>query len=213
MNPFFSLRNVSLIPQVIALAGEQEKSFATTMINRIRFTNKGVYSLGRYQSRRLIRTNINLHPEVEEAIFSGKPVVALESTIISHGMPYPRNMEVALELENIIRKAGAIPATTAIINGFCKVGLQNSEIEILVSAYSSLREMIINTTLYTNVQAQPKSKDSKIMKASRRDIAHACSHGLNAGMAKTPFLSSTSSNYATHVNTLKRVKLPPCPAP
>lgn len=82
--------------------------------------------------KRSVFTDVHLGSEVEDAIRTRKPIVALESTIISHGMPYPRNKDVALELENIIREAGAIPATTAIINGFCKVGLQKSEIELLV---------------------------------------------------------------------------------
>ena len=62
---------------------------------------------------------ITLHPEVREALAQGKPVVALESTIISHGMPYPQNVQTAREVEAIIREHGAVPATIAIriING------------------------------------------------------------------------------------------------
>ncbi len=74
---------------------------------------------------------LDVAPEVAEAIKAGKPVVALESTIISHGMPYPQNVETALNVEKIIRDNGAIPATTAIINGRLKAGLSSDEIEYL----------------------------------------------------------------------------------
>lgn len=69
--------------------------------------------------------------EVKNAVEQGKPVVALESTIISHGMPYPKNVETALEVERIIRENGAVPATIAIIKGELKVGLSKDEIEYL----------------------------------------------------------------------------------
>ena len=74
---------------------------------------------------------LNIAPSVNEAILSKKPVVALESTIISHGMPYPQNVETALRVEEIVRQNGAIPATIAIINGVMKAGLTIDEIEIL----------------------------------------------------------------------------------
>ena len=66
---------------------------------------------------------LDVKPEVAEAIAAGKPVVALESTIISHGMPYPQNVQTALEVERIIRENGAVPATIAIIGGRLKAGL------------------------------------------------------------------------------------------
>ena len=66
---------------------------------------------------------LDIAPEVKEALDAGKPVVALESTIISHGMPYPQNVETALKVESIIREAGAVPATIAIIGGRLKAGL------------------------------------------------------------------------------------------
>lgn len=69
--------------------------------------------------------------EVKNAVEQGKPVVALESTIISHGMPYPMNVETALEVERIVRENGAVPATIAIIKGKLKVGLSKDEIEYL----------------------------------------------------------------------------------
>ena len=74
---------------------------------------------------------LDIAPEVAEALKAGKPVVALESTIISHGMPYPQNVETALKVEQIIRDAGAVPATIAIIGGRLKAGLSKEEIDYL----------------------------------------------------------------------------------
>ena len=70
-------------------------------------------------------------PEVREALAEGRPVVALESTIISHGMPYPQNVETALNVERIVRENGAVPATVAVIGGMLKAGLSRDEIEYL----------------------------------------------------------------------------------
>ncbi len=70
-------------------------------------------------------------PEIESAVKDGKPVVALESTILSHGMPWPQNLEFAKKVEQIVRDNGAVPATTAIINGKLKVGLNNEELELM----------------------------------------------------------------------------------
>lgn len=74
---------------------------------------------------------LDIHPKVKEALDNGKPVVALESTIISHGMPYPKNVETALEVEAAVFEEGAIPATIAVINGRMKAGLTEDEIELL----------------------------------------------------------------------------------
>ena len=74
---------------------------------------------------------LDVSPEVQEALAAGKPVVALESTIISHGMPYPKNVETALMVEDTIRKNGAVPATIAVIGGRLKAGLSKEEIEYL----------------------------------------------------------------------------------
>ena len=91
---------------------------------------------------------IDINSEISQALQENKPVVALESTIISHGMPYPRNMETALKVERIVRDNGAIPATIAIINGKFKIGLSKDEIEYLGKS------------------------GTKIIKASRRDIPY-----------------------------------------
>ena len=96
---------------------------------------------------------LDVHPEVAAAIAEGKPVVALESTIISHGMPYPQNVETALAVEQIIRENGAVPATIAIIGGRLKAGLTAEEIEHF------------------------GKKGQAIHKASRRDLAVLCARG------------------------------------
>ena len=96
---------------------------------------------------------LDILPEVAEALAAGKPVVALESTIISHGMPYPQNVETALNVERIIRKNGAVPATIAIIGGRLKAGLSPEEIEYF------------------------GKKGQAIHKASRRDLAVLCARG------------------------------------
>ena len=72
---------------------------------------------------------LRINPEVLNAINENKPVVALESTIISHGMPYPKNVATALALEKVIRDHGAIPATIGIIDGDAVVGMTPEEIE------------------------------------------------------------------------------------
>ena len=100
-----------------------------------------------------INKYLDVNPEVAEAIASGKPVVALESTIISHGMPYPQNVETALNVERIIRENGAVPATIAIIGGRLKAGLTAEEIEYF------------------------GKKGQAIHKASRRDLAVLCARG------------------------------------
>lgn len=104
---------------------------------------------------------LDVKPEVAEAIANGKPVVALESTIISHGMPYPQNVETALNVERIIREAGAVPATIAIIGGRLKAGLTPEEIEYF------------------------GKKGTAIAKASRRDLAVLCARGEDGATTVT----------------------------
>lgn len=78
-----------------------------------------------------LKQYLDIHPDVAAALAAGQPVVALESTIISHGMPYPQNVETALKVEQTVRENGALPATIAIINGRLKVGLSEAEITYL----------------------------------------------------------------------------------
>jgi pseudouridine-5'-phosphate glycosidase len=97
---------------------------------------------------------LEIHPEVKEALANGKAVVALESTIISHGMPYPKNVETALAVEDVVRANGAVPATIAIFNGKCHVGLTKEQLEYFGKAKDvwkvSLRDMpyVISQHLY-----------------------------------------------------------------
>ena len=104
---------------------------------------------------------LDISREVQEALDSGKPVVALESTIISHGMPYPRNVETALNVEKIIRENGAVPATIAVIGGRLKCGLTPEEIEYF------------------------GKKGREIAKASRRDLAALCARGEDGATTVT----------------------------
>lgn len=87
----------------------------------------------------MYRKFMDIKPEVAKALEDGVPVIALESTIIAHGMPYPRNVETAIAVEDIIRKEGAMPATVAIIDGRIKIGLTKEEIEYLGTADNVLK--------------------------------------------------------------------------
>ena len=104
---------------------------------------------------------LDINAEVAAALAEGKPVVALESTIISHGMPYPQNVETALAVEKIIRENGAVPATIAIIGGRLKAGLTAEEIEYF------------------------GKKGQAITKASRRDLAVLCARGEDGATTVT----------------------------
>ncbi len=110
---------------------------------------------------------IDIKPEVLEALNNGEAVVALESTIISHGMPYPENIETALNVEKIIRGEGATPATIAILGGRIKVGLNEEELEYL-------------------------AKSKNVVKTSRRDIPFVISQKLDGGttVAATMIIAS-----------------------
>lgn len=97
---------------------------------------------------------LEIQPGVKEALASGKPVVALESTIISHGMPWPKNVETALAVEQVVRDQGAVPATIAIFNGKCHAGLSKEQIDYFGQAPGvwkvSLRDMpyVLSQKLY-----------------------------------------------------------------
>ncbi|MGF1748936.1 MULTISPECIES: pseudouridine-5'-phosphate glycosidase [Vibrio] len=89
----------------------------------------------------MLNTYLDILPEVADALANNRPVVALESTIISHGMPYPRNVETALLVEQTIRNSGATPATIAIIEGRLKVGLSEAEITHLGQAGTAVTKV------------------------------------------------------------------------
>lgn len=82
---------------------------------------------------------LDVNPEVAKALEEGHPVVALESTIIAHGMPYPKNVETAIAVEEVIRKNGAVPATIGILGGRIKIGLTKEEIEYMAHASNVLK--------------------------------------------------------------------------
>jgi pseudouridine-5'-phosphate glycosidase len=102
----------------------------------------------------MLEEYLDIKADVADALRHGNAVVALESTIISHGMPYPQNVETALDVERIVRDAGAVPATVAILNGRLKAGLSHEEIEYL-------------------------GKASGVVKTSRRDIPFIVSKRLD----------------------------------
>jgi pseudouridine-5'-phosphate glycosidase len=77
---------------------------------------------------------MRIAPEVADALAGGRPVVALESTLIAHGLPRPRNLEVAHELESVVRDGGALPATIAVVAGQARVGLAEDELELIASS-------------------------------------------------------------------------------
>ena len=104
---------------------------------------------------------LDISPEVQQALADGKPVVALESTIISHGMPYPKNVETAMLVEKTIRDNGAVPATIAIIGGRLKAGLSPEEIEYLGKS------------------------GRKVAKVSRRDLAAIVASGADGATTVT----------------------------
>jgi pseudouridine-5'-phosphate glycosidase len=109
---------------------------------------------------------LQMHPEVAAALEAARPVVALESTLITHGLPWPHNLETAHAAEAAVRSEGAVPATIAVLQGTLRVGLDSAELEALA-----------------------KSKD--VLKASRRDLAIAVAGGRTAAttVAATMFLS------------------------
>jgi pseudouridine-5'-phosphate glycosidase len=103
----------------------------------------------------MIEHYLDIKPEIKDAITNNLPLVALESTIISHGMPYPQNKETALQVEHIVRDNGAIPATIALLNGKMKVGLTVEDIDYLAKS------------------------GTKIVKASRRDLPYLLSQKID----------------------------------
>lgn len=110
---------------------------------------------------------IAVQQEVQQALNAGRPVVALESTILAHGMPYPESLETAMRVERIIREAGAIPATIAILNGQARVGLDAAQLEAL-------------------------AQGETFVKATTRDLPFVMANGLDAAttVAATMFIAS-----------------------
>ena len=112
---------------------------------------------------------LTITDEVRDALASGQPVVALESTIISHGMPYPQNVEMARTVEGIVRDGGAVPATIAVLHGRPTIGLSPDDLELLAS-------------------------DESVIKVSIRDLPYVVSRGLHGATT----VASTTSSVACH---------------
>ena len=87
----------------------------------------------------MYKDHLDVNPEVVKALEEGRPVVALESTIIAHGMPYPKNVETALAVEDVIRGNGAVPATIGILSGRIKIGMTKEEIEYMAHAENVMK--------------------------------------------------------------------------
>ncbi|KAM7347324.1 uncharacterized protein ACRADG_006909 [Cochliomyia hominivorax] len=120
--------------------------YLTSFSSKVNLTKRGFHNL------------LDINPSVEKALSQNEPVVALESTIITHGMPYPQNLETALEVENTVRSVGAIPATIACIDGRLKVGLSQDDIK-------QLAEM----------------DRACVIKSSRRDLPYVVANGKCGG--------------------------------
>ncbi|XP_075285486.1 uncharacterized protein LOC104338287 isoform X4 [Opisthocomus hoazin] len=145
-----------------------EKSLAVLdrTVHMHKMIRKITYSLGRHvsavaygttQVRRLLHgAYVRIQPSVQEALMEGRPVIALESTIITHGMGYPQNLSMAREVEEIVTTNGAVPATVGILRGRIHVGLTDEELEFLAS-------------------------NKNVVKVSRRDLPFVLSQGLSGG--------------------------------
>ncbi|XP_068258429.1 uncharacterized protein [Nyctibius grandis] len=143
-----------------------QETDAQRTIHMRKMIRKITYSLGRHvssvtcgttQVRRFLHgAYVRIQPSVQEALMEGRPVVALESTIITHGMAYPQNLSMAREVEEIVTTNGAVPATVGILRGRIHVGLTNEELEFLASS-------------------------KNIVKVSRRDLPFVLSQGLSGG--------------------------------
>lgn len=117
-------------------------------------------TLSSWAQLRSLRANgahVDIHPEVEDALCHRRPVVALETALVTHGLPHPTNLEVPSALERVVRSTGSIPATIGIIEGKVKIGLERHELERLA-----------------DINARP-------VKVSRRDIAAAMATKAHGG--------------------------------
>lgn len=142
----------------------------TTCARSLLRSTKPLLRQSQLDAQALKRSGIlQIHPEVEEALASKKPVVALETALVTHGFPYPHNYELAASLEDIVRKQGAIPATIGLIGGRVKVGMERKDLEQLATL------------------------EGKPAKISRRDIGPAIATGSDGGQFGSPVLNSNLS--------------------
>lgn len=115
------------------------------------------HARGLSTSNQYKRAPIDIHPEVEDALANNKPIVALETTVITHGLPQPENFRLGRSLENIVRSTGSIPATIGVIDGRVKIGLYESQLQRLAE------------------------RTHKPVKLSRRDVAAAIATKADGG--------------------------------
>nr|XP_045613243.1 pseudouridine-5'-phosphate glycosidase-like isoform X1 [Procambarus clarkii] len=131
------------------------------MLRQLNCVSRGILATGctstLFRSNRHQSCSIAVGQEVKEALLSHQPVVALESTIITHGMPYPQNLETAIKVEDIIRKEGAVPATIAIIKGQVHAGISCEQLHFLAA------------------------KKDPCIKTSRRDFPYVLAKGISGG--------------------------------
>ena len=118
---------------------------------------RGFATQNQYKNALERRAPIDIHPEVEDALVNNKPVVALETTVITHGLPHPQNHLLGRSLENIVRSTGSVPATIGVIGGRIKIGLEENELQRLAE------------------------KTHKPVKLSRRDLAAAIATKADGG--------------------------------
>lgn len=131
-----------------------------TVNSNCQHNRRALLRLRQFSSLPAIPPFVTASPTVSSALASGRPVVALESAILTHGLPYPENLEAQLAAEKAIKDAGAIPATIAVVDGKAKVGLEESEIRRL---------------------ADPSLRPKSAIKAGRRDLPYAIYSHLCAG--------------------------------
>ncbi|CAF2081517.1 unnamed protein product [Brassica napus] len=112
-------------------------SYSSSSLSRLSTLQNHISPL---EANNKLRSLVKISPQVSDAISNGRAVVALESTIISHGMPYPQNLQTAKEVESIVRENGAVPATIAILNGVPCIGLNEEELERLASLGKSVQK-------------------------------------------------------------------------
>lgn len=122
-------------------------------------------AIGHLARKRLI----DVAPHVREALRTRNPVVCLESAILTHGMPFPTNLQTAIQVQQTIRDNGAIPATIGVVDGICRIGLTDAELELL---------------------SRPNSSHKKL---GKRDLASAAMHGWSGGTTVSATLSLAQS--------------------
>ena len=159
---------------------------------------------------------MDINPEVEKALEEGTPVIALESTIISHGMPYPKNVETALAVEEVIRKNGAIPATIGIIKGRIKIGLTKDEVEYMAAdeedgyIIAQASEPRDENGAFINKKIKVRYLD-EIIEVEREKVDYidvSPKQLVSVGAAMIPFLEHDDANRALMGANMQRQAVP-----